>query len=751
MKGKISLGISLVILLSVVAILYLSNPPWDTPNGAISFYSVLAFLCVTMTASAATKTRTDPSPSNKWFTAGTGYAAIIFCGAAILYTYTNESPVAHTSTSGIFLNLVAFATAGTIIFMFSYIETHEVSKTSVLYNNLVVPVVISVGTVIFVLMLIISRIITDQLLFLVAGYITGSIAVVTFLGAGYLMYSLRNSESVHDTGRLTLSFWLLAVASANHTLILPAPSSLWIISMGLLIISFFYANVAISYTYLLNVGVKRTIAYGISIFLSIVVVVPFIAVRLLDSYFHGALFIDFGAKILIHLLAAILAGSSAYVFYARLRYSPSPGQTWVIILLLYWTAAELVLMMSNIVPGYGLTVETKVPYISGAVVSVILIAMSVKSILNPYKMKDRRWPPIFVLAFILSFVLIGVSEILRTYVLSITGLTLSTTIDAGMMLSFGYLSMFVILIYGLLVSSASGGRLSFDSLGAGLATIWVVITIIKVNYEMWTIGWWSAEIVLIVSIIVYLIIVVRFYLNEVNKSTTRENVAIAFSSYLSGLVASHQSAAIDSLSDISKDTTISDSALNTVSNALSDISRANELSQHMDIFVSGREFQDGQIGPISIKDSLSSGLDNAGLASAKQFVVVQEEGQSIELKMEKDCLVLGNSFLIDAFQNLLLGISRHIGPFDNISIKIRGSTTDDSLCKVEMNLSINVEDSDNALELFERYIREGSLSAIEIAYSKRIFSLFGGSMDIKAMKKGEKIISAEVSIQLLKA
>ncbi|MCJ7817471.1 MAG: hypothetical protein MUP60_01355, partial [Candidatus Thorarchaeota archaeon] len=60
----------------------MSDPPWSTPNASISFYSVLAFLCVTMTASSAMKIRTDPAPTNRWFIAGTTYASIVFCGAA---------------------------------------------------------------------------------------------------------------------------------------------------------------------------------------------------------------------------------------------------------------------------------------------------------------------------------------------------------------------------------------------------------------------------------------------------------------------------------------------------------------------------------------------------------------------------------------------------------------------------------------------------------------------------------------------
>ena len=235
--------------------LYFIDTPWNTASAAISFYSVLAFLCVTMTASAATKIRTDPSPTNRWFIAGTTYAAIVFCGAAIFYSFVNEGPVAHTTAAGIFLNLVAFATTGIIIFVFSFIETHQIKKTSILYHRLIYPILISTGSILFIVMLVITRIISDQTIFLYAGYITGFVSVVAYFGAAIQMYRLRKSDTVHDSFRLSLAFLLIAGASLNHIFILSNPSSLWIISMGLMGIVFIYANVATSYTFLLDVGV----------------------------------------------------------------------------------------------------------------------------------------------------------------------------------------------------------------------------------------------------------------------------------------------------------------------------------------------------------------------------------------------------------------------------------------------------------------------------------------------------------------
>ena len=199
------------------------------------------------------------------------------------------------------------------------------------------------------------------------------------------------------------------------------------------------------------------------------------------------------------------------------------------------------------------------------------------------------------------------------------------------------------------------------------------------------------------------------------------------------------------------DATTGDSVLGSVSNAMSDISRANELSKYMEMFISGNEFEEGQIGPVSLRDSLYSALESAGLSSTRDSVQVGEGVQSIELKMEQDCTVQANSFLVDAFQYILEGISKRIGQFHDVSINIRENVDSSHYCICEMNMNIQVEEPDDMLGLFRRYVERGSLDAVELAYSKSIVRLLGGSMSLNAAITGNKIVSIVASIQLKKS
>ncbi len=745
-------ALSLIVLISGIILFILSNPPWTTPDAAIAYYSVLAFLCVTMTASAVTKIRTDPSPTNRWFIAGTIYAAIIFSGAAIFYNFSNENPVAHYATSGVFLNLIAFATTGIFMLFFCLIERYEIKKTSILYHRMIVPVTVTISLFIFVTMLIGIRLVTNQSIFLIAGYITGTIAILSYLAAGYLMLSLRSSGSVHDTSRLALTFWLLAAASVNHTILLPSPSSMWILSISLMALAFLYANVATSYAFLLNVGVRKNLAYGVTIFLSALIVVPFLASRFMVVIFPVSIFIELGAKVTIHLAAAILAGASAYAFYERLRYRPSPGQRWIIFLLLYWMIAEVWLVFCHLSPSYQIVSESLVPYICGSIVSAIVLPMAVRSILRREPTENKRFHTFYASGLIGSALLIIVGEVLRSQLLLVLEIESIRAAGTSIMLSLSYFSLFVLLIYYLLLTSASGGRLSFNSLGTGLATIWVVVTILKANYATWTIGWWTAEIVMTLSIITFILILVRLYIIDTNRAEKREKRAVAYSRFLSEILSSHQTAAIDSLNDISIDSTASDSVLNSMSTAMSDISRVNELSKHIGTIIAGETFTQEQMEPVSLRDSIYSALKGAGVSPTKDSVKVGIGSQSIELRMEQDCTVLANSFLIDALQYILEGISKRIGNFDSVSISFKEECEDPNhQCICEINLDVQVEEPEKILGLFRRYVKRSSLDAVELAYSKLIVILLGGTMSWNATKSGEKSIVITASIQLQKA
>ena len=206
----------LLVSVAVVAVLsYLflqSNPQWDSPSVATIYYSVLALLCVTMAVSIANRIKLTASPSYSILMAGVGYAAIIFTGAAIFYKLAGNEPVIHIQPAGIFLNLVAFATTGITMAIFSHLETSPPNEESLWYKPHVAPLIVAVGTLVFLIMMIASRLIQNQIVFLVGGYLCGGIAIVCYVFAGVGILRQKGMVMSTDQKRLVLAFFLLAVA-----------------------------------------------------------------------------------------------------------------------------------------------------------------------------------------------------------------------------------------------------------------------------------------------------------------------------------------------------------------------------------------------------------------------------------------------------------------------------------------------------------------------------------------------------------
>ena len=218
MKRKMSearrIAMGLFIMVIGLYLFLLSNPPWDTPTSSTQFYSVLAFLTITITVSALNRIRTDPTPANHIFAAGTIYASTIFGGASIYYLLTPETVAIQSQPSGVFLNLVALASTGLIMLLYSHLEGRTISEDSQWHNRFLIPVLSGFSAIVFVLFMIIARLSLDQIIFLVGGYIVGILAIVFYILSIFFLMGKRQTAESHDLMRLKFSFLLLIISSA---------------------------------------------------------------------------------------------------------------------------------------------------------------------------------------------------------------------------------------------------------------------------------------------------------------------------------------------------------------------------------------------------------------------------------------------------------------------------------------------------------------------------------------------------------
>ena len=717
-------ALTVIVLLPAIYLFYVSSPAWDTPHAATAFYSVLAFLCVTMAVSAMSRIRLDPSPSNNMMFSVTFYASLVFSGAASFYILSQETPVIHARPAGILLNLIALATTGIMILLYSRLDIVIKKENSVWFKRSTPVGIVAISITIFVLSMIAVRVPFAESIFLVAGYAVGIIAVLTYILAAILTFRLRGTKTANDPIRLSIAFILFAAAALNHMLILPNPSSLWIVSIALMCLAFILANVAISYTFLRDLGIKDIVAYLISIATSVLVLLPFLLSYLIDAMLDVGIVLDTGATMVIHFGGAVLAGLSAYSLYTKTKDRSYPGSSFIVFMLVFWAISESALVLSHLSPAYGIIAESLVPYICGSIVSAITLVVAVRRVYNPIRRRIHATGRLHLLGLLLAPILLIMGEFIRTAVLAVPGFP-EAILGPTIMLAMSYLSLYALLTYILLEAGASGGKLTFDTIGAGLASVWVIVVILKVNFVYGSLGWWAAEMLMLGATAGFSALLLRFYLVESEKADTFIPRAAKFSSLLSDSILEHQSEAIDRLTELTHDSDMGEDRLDRISSILSDLSQANEQARYLQTVISGERFPPEDLETMDLGEAFDFALKTSGIPDTARW----NFGERSE---DRKHLVRANSLLNDLFVSLIRGISKRIGTIDLAEIDIaQDQEALGSYCRVSLDMIVKVEDIDEAVGLMRRYTAHTPPDVIEISYMVRLVDLFGGTLKWK--------------------
>ncbi|MHA1637927.1 MAG: hypothetical protein ACTSUB_07925 [Candidatus Thorarchaeota archaeon] len=733
----------LISMLTVLSFIVNSEPVWESSSIATAIYSILAFLMITVSAGAINRIRTDPTLAHRMFLSGTGYASIVFTGAAIYYQIFRDSIPVHTSTAGITLNLLAFATTGLILFISTWLERHPQRNESIFNHRLLPSLIVIFSSSIFAICVVVFRFTIDNLVFLIFGYALGSIAFVTFFLSAIMKFKQEHSLETHDSFRLSIAYILLATATLVHVFILPDPSYLWMLSMGLLGVSFIFAVFGTVYPYLVNIGVTSKISYNVTLLLCVMVLVPFLVAIVAVVWLPVNILENAAASIIIHLGASLLAGSTAYTMSRRYRYPRGSYHTMIIFILLFWTVVESAVVFSNFLPSFGISFDSVVPYIVGMSVSSVLLLIAVRRRLSPVKedlgqMPDRN----YILGSIGFIFAIVVGEFLSRGLSNLIPSYFNDALGSSLMLLFSYISLFALLNLILVTSATEGDRLSFHTVISGLAASWIVVTVLKANFEIWTIGYWASEVLLLCAFLVFPLILIRLYLSENRKATEIDTRASRYSEFLSRHITTHHSSAIESIGKLSKGSVSDDVRLDAVGKALAEISRADEMSRYLKLLLSGGSFTAAELETRDLVNCIRTGIDKVPNECAHLLKILTVD------RNPGECFVIANCLLPDVFQNIFTGISSRIGFIQSIDVDLTSTVVNlQTMWTTRLQVKVETNDPEMKSQLFHRYTKGDDSEAIEFAYAKRIVQLFRGIIMSESASE-ENTVSIEFVIKL---
>jgi signal transduction histidine kinase len=504
-------------------------------------------------------------------------------------------------------------------------------------------------------------------------------------------------------------------------LILPSPSSQWLISITLLGIAFIIAIMSIGYPFIVQIGIERDLAYVYSIGISAMVILPFIATHIIENTLSITSVIDIGGTLVIHIGGTIFAAALAYALYSMSKHDTTPYHTPVILLLVYWTIAESFLAISAIHPN-PVVLSSNIPYILGGVVTIFTLTSSVRRMLNPDRSTKYHSGKSFIIAAVFFTLLLYVSIIGYIEIQPIIATDIpETTMNTGLLLTLTFLALYTLLTFLLLQLGIYGGKFSFDALAAGSTTIWLVIMTLKANFSTWSAGWWTAEILMGICIVIFSILLMKMYLEERTKTEELGNRAREYTEYLADQLLKHEERASESLRSLATDTGISDTSLDKISSAIREFAEVENITKNLAILVSAEHFPEEEIKPTDLIDSIQSGL--VRINAEEQEVPVVLDGN----KNPGECYVIASPLLADAFYNLFVGAIRHIGLLHSINVMVSPADCDPKshwYCTLSLELTPakHVEEHD----LFSRYTSGMQWKVFEFGFAQRIVNLFGG-------------------------
>ncbi len=694
--------------------LFLYGPRWDSSRGTAVIYSALAFLCVTMTVALVNNMKILDTAANRLLAGVAAYGFIVFAGSVISNLWRTDETVVHSEPSGIFLNLVSLAVASVMVLWYARLAPKSVYAEPSGYMKFIASITVLVGTAITLLFTFLMRIGIPNELILVGGYLIGGLATLAYMISAVMMYRNRTSIKGVLPLRLGQAFFLLGLASIIHSYILPSPSELWLVSMGLIAMAFVYAIVGIAVPHLQKLGINESRSITFTSGLIGIILAPLLIIYIIDRMTAGLTIIDLGLTVAIHFIGALMAAGAAAIVYIRCKTIPTSWQKPLILLFVYWTVAEVMVGLSPFTSIYQGT-ETTVPYVAGAVVATVLLIVAYKRSFSPPPVTTGVGPIRRYIGSAIVFIgYIIFSEWIRTVLIQVMGEASQDPLAASFMVSFSYLSLFAILSLFFALLSLYGGKFEFNANIAGLSALWIVIVILRANFQVWTTGWWVTEFILLGGAAVYTMYIIHKYVDETNiKSRLEQRMAIQ-QNILSPELQTRLQASEKLIEQLSAEHDI-ERRLDILSKALSELTQAEKIAKNLNSIVIKDRYDSSELVPTDLVDVFLT-------AVAPDICTCTP---SINMPQGK-CMVLANDMLVNAIRNIMIAAVNRVGRV--LSIRINISSKEDEYWDAHTILEIETTNAEEKEKLMIRYTGITPNEIIEIAYAHRLVEMFSGTL-----------------------
>ncbi|RDE11257.1 MAG: hypothetical protein C4K49_12015 [Candidatus Thorarchaeota archaeon] len=725
-----------LVLVAILSYLFLqSNPPWNTAGSGIAIHSVLAFLAVVASAAALGRTRIDPSPKHKIIVVALVYISAIHIGATLDYFYRIGTPVINITPADVLLDLVETTTVAVLLLLAYHMRGEDLKESSIWRKRTATPLLLVAALAFYGLVYLIDQAMPSSATVTGSGYAIWLAGVAAYTLLIMILNRQRVDWSTHDPVRLTMSIASYAASSVILLFVLSEPSQLWILSVVFQAAGLIFMVIATGYPFLVDVGVKRWIAYTIVVALTIFLVGPFVATHLIENVLSFVSYVNKGVTVLIHLNAAVFTSVVGTILYFRSRSGTSWYHSPIVFLMFSWTIIESAIVISRFSDVYGDQYEPFVAYVIGGLISAVTLLVAVRRILAPPRGERPTLSVRLHLAGYISVVIVLIlGEIIKAQLFQMDPGLFGSFVGETIMLCTGFVSAFALVSFVMLMAAATGGQYSVESLAVSTQSLWIISIILKANFTYWSAGWWTAEVILLAAGVLLYLTLTYLYLDKNKEVLEFKSRTRVYSDVVGSDIVDQHVETLSLLSRMSEKTDMSESNRTLLSQAMMKISQADDLTRAMRGLVGGEPYPPKDLEPTDLVDCVKLAATRASKAMPDKRVEVKIDSETGK------CFVSANGLLSDLFFSLLRGLVRRA----KATLSITATTTallqePTPMWEIRMGTLAAKTEAKQTLDLFEHYLETDSSEGLDFALVRELTRLFLGRVHIETKEHSEEL------------
>lgn len=728
--AKQTLFYSLLALLAAFAWFLIGLPAWQTFHTDIAFQSFLAFSAIACIAVASLSYKERQSPFLIMIQGAMFFAAALHLGLAIDMLYTLENPIVTRSTSNLFNDLIELILFSSLLLLSIY-SSERLKAAS---RRQLISISYFIGAIFLLLygafsgrfILIISESMMPTLSFLFFG------VVMVILGITInLAYREVKDNPSYQSVSLVVSCILLAVDSLTLLIPILLPSLVWTFSVTLHSIAFFVLYLSLTVPYLSDVGMKPRNAAIFASGFSILFIAPFFVTLIVEGLIPRFYNPDLGAYTIIHLGAASLSAVMALLTYGHAKTKGQKNLYPLILLFASWTVVDLSQVILSRLP-LPYTTESLVPYITGSLVSLIMLYFATQWTMNrpPANLpRPEFWP---FIGLIVQTCLVIVSEVIEYILTGTIPVLLESPLGRSVLLTINLFAMFEFTFLIVYLLRKSGSGLKVDVLLTGFLSLWILPNIMKANFLDWTAGWYSAELLLLVALLFGPGVMGILYLREMQRAEIAHQRARVYSDLLVHDISNYHQAILISLGILDVEGIQPTLRNQMVRDAQSELQRADNLIRNVR--------QIGMSEEINLQGLEALDLVQC-IRNSYEHTIPTLHLQSIEFSINRnlgECYVRANQLIEGIFSNLIRNAIQYSPDKKRVEIELELIENENgSFWRTKIiDYGQGIEPKKKA-GLFSRFMIGAKGTGLGLSVAKTLTEVFGGKISMEDRIPGD--------------